>query len=156
MGDLKGATAVHFNFPLLSFSLYITFKSGLPLPVSLFLRNRGGLVNVWAGRHEQLLQSLGQVVSVVQEVQAVLHRGQAGVQVVQVVLHRGEAGVVLLAAVGRVLGHTAAQLRGRGRRGACGPPCPSVELPYVSASSPAKERGTAPAPLQPWPGGGAG
>ena len=142
MGDLKEAPAVHFNFPLLSFSLYITFKSGLPLPVSLFLRNRGGLVNVWAGRHEQLLQSLGQVVSVV--------------QVVQVVLHRGEAGVVLLAAVGRVLGHTAAQLRGRGRRGACGPPCPSVELPYVSASSPAKERGTAPAPLQPWPGGGAG
>ena len=45
MGDLKEAPAVHFNFPLLSFSLYITFKSGLPLPVSLFLRNRGGLVN---------------------------------------------------------------------------------------------------------------
>ena len=44
MGDLKEAPAVHFNFPLLSFSLYITFKSGLPLPVSLFLRNRGGLV----------------------------------------------------------------------------------------------------------------
>ena len=45
MGDYKKAPAVHFNFPLLSFSLYITFKSGLPLPVSLFLRNRGGLVN---------------------------------------------------------------------------------------------------------------
>ena len=45
MGDLEGAPAVHFNFPLLSFSLYITFKSGLPLPVSLFLWNRGGLVN---------------------------------------------------------------------------------------------------------------
>ena len=26
MGDLKGAPAVHFNFPLLSFSLYTTFK----------------------------------------------------------------------------------------------------------------------------------
>ena len=51
MGDLKEAPAVHFNFPLLSFSLYITFKSGLPLPVSLFLRNRGGLViglNDWS------------------------------------------------------------------------------------------------------------
>ena len=46
MGDLEEAPAVHFNFPLLSFSLYIAFKSGLPLPVSLFLRNRGGLVNV--------------------------------------------------------------------------------------------------------------
>ena len=46
MGDLKGAPAVHFNFPLLlNFSLYTTFKLGLPLPVSLFLRNRGGLVN---------------------------------------------------------------------------------------------------------------
>ena len=45
MGDLEGAPPEHFNFPLLSFSLYITFKSGLPLPVSLFLRNRGGLVN---------------------------------------------------------------------------------------------------------------
>ena len=45
MGDLEGAPSVHFNFPLLSFSLYITFKSGLPLPVSLFLWNRGGLVN---------------------------------------------------------------------------------------------------------------
>ena len=45
MGDLEEAPAVHFNFPLLSFSLYIAFKSGLPLPVSLFLRNRGGLVN---------------------------------------------------------------------------------------------------------------
>ena len=44
MGDLKEAPDVHFNFPLLSFSLYITFKSGLPLPVSLFLWNRGGLV----------------------------------------------------------------------------------------------------------------
>ena len=27
MGDLKGVPAVHFNFPLLSFSLYITFKT---------------------------------------------------------------------------------------------------------------------------------
>ena len=44
MGDLKEAPAVHFNFPLLSFSLHIAFKSGLPLPVSLFLWNRGGLV----------------------------------------------------------------------------------------------------------------
>ena len=29
MGDLKGAPAVHFNFPLQNFSLYITFKSGI-------------------------------------------------------------------------------------------------------------------------------
>ena len=27
MGDLKGAPAAHFNFPLQSFSLYKTFKS---------------------------------------------------------------------------------------------------------------------------------
>ena len=45
IGDFEEASAVHFNFPLLSFSLYIAFKSGLPLPVSLFLWNRGGLVN---------------------------------------------------------------------------------------------------------------
>ena len=44
MGDLEGAPAVHFNLPLLSFYLYTTFKLGLPLPVSPFLRNRGGLV----------------------------------------------------------------------------------------------------------------
>ena len=44
MGDLKGAPAVHINFPLLSFYLCITSKLGLPLPVSLFLRNKGGLV----------------------------------------------------------------------------------------------------------------
>ena len=29
MGDLKEAPAVHFNFPLQSFSLYITFESGI-------------------------------------------------------------------------------------------------------------------------------
>ena len=45
MGDLKGAPAVHCNFPLLSFSRYTTLKLGLPLHVSLFLWNRGGLVN---------------------------------------------------------------------------------------------------------------
>ena len=47
--DLEEAPAVHFNFPLLSFFLYIAFKSGFLLPVSLFLRNRGGLVivGVW-------------------------------------------------------------------------------------------------------------
>ena len=38
MGDLKGAPAVHFNFPLLSFSLYTTFKTGIaatsePIPL---------------------------------------------------------------------------------------------------------------------------
>ena len=38
MGDLKGAPAVHFNFPLQSFSLYITFKkriaaAGEPIPL---------------------------------------------------------------------------------------------------------------------------
>ena len=47
MGDLIGAPAVHLNFPLLSFSLYTLqlSKSGLPLPVSLCLWSRGGLVN---------------------------------------------------------------------------------------------------------------
>ena len=29
MGNSKGAPAVHFSFPLQSFSLYITFKSGI-------------------------------------------------------------------------------------------------------------------------------
>ena len=29
MGDLKKALAVHFNFPLRCFSLYITVKSGI-------------------------------------------------------------------------------------------------------------------------------
>ena len=29
MGDLKGDPAVQFNFPLQSFSLYITFQSGI-------------------------------------------------------------------------------------------------------------------------------
>ena len=38
MGDLKGAPAVHFNFLLQSFSLYITFKCGIaasgePIPL---------------------------------------------------------------------------------------------------------------------------
>ena len=63
MGDLKEAPAVHFNFPLLSFSLYITFKSGLPLPVSLFLRNRGGLVNDGQGSpvvtQQQMIKIVG-------------------------------------------------------------------------------------------------
>ena len=45
MGDLKGAPAVHFNFPLQSFSSEQLSKVGLPLPVSLFRQNRGGLVN---------------------------------------------------------------------------------------------------------------
>ena len=36
--SLKGAPAVHFNFPLLSFSLYTTFKTGIaaacePIPL---------------------------------------------------------------------------------------------------------------------------
>ena len=29
MEDLKGTLAVHFNFPLQSFYLYLTFKSGI-------------------------------------------------------------------------------------------------------------------------------
>ena len=29
MGDFRGAPAVHLNFPLQSFSLYLTFKSGI-------------------------------------------------------------------------------------------------------------------------------
>ena len=45
MGDSKGAPGAHFNFPLQSFLLYLLSKVGLPLPVSLFLQNRGGLVN---------------------------------------------------------------------------------------------------------------
>ena len=45
MGDLKGALAVHFNLPLHSFPSKSLSKVGLPLPVSLFFRNRGGLVN---------------------------------------------------------------------------------------------------------------
>ena len=45
MVDLKGDLAVHFNFTKLSFYLYITSKLGLPLPVNLFLWNRGGSVN---------------------------------------------------------------------------------------------------------------
>ena len=44
MGDLEGPPAVHFNLPLLTFYLYTTFKLGVPLPVSLFHRDRGGLV----------------------------------------------------------------------------------------------------------------
>ena len=48
MGDLKGALAVHFDFPLdRGFSSTLLSKVGLPLPVSLFLRNRRGLVNGW-------------------------------------------------------------------------------------------------------------
>ena len=46
LGSLKGAPAVHCNFPLLSFSLYTTFKTGIaaackPIPHW----NRGALVN---------------------------------------------------------------------------------------------------------------
>ena len=38
MGDFKGTPAVHLNFPLPSFSLYITLKSGIaaagePIPL---------------------------------------------------------------------------------------------------------------------------
>ena len=38
MGYFKGALAVRFNFPLQSFSLYLTFKSGIatsgePIPL---------------------------------------------------------------------------------------------------------------------------
>ena len=38
MGDLKGGPAVHFNLTLLSFYLYITFKTGIaaasePIPL---------------------------------------------------------------------------------------------------------------------------
>ena len=43
MGDLKEVPAVHFNFPLLSFYLYTTFKTGIAAssePIGL-----GGLVN---------------------------------------------------------------------------------------------------------------
>ena len=47
MGDLKGAPVVHLNFPLQSFSMYITFKLGLLLLVSLFLWSWGGLVNAY-------------------------------------------------------------------------------------------------------------
>ena len=46
MGDLKGAPAVHFNFPLKSFSLYITFQSGIASASEPIPGNRGGFVNV--------------------------------------------------------------------------------------------------------------
>ena len=46
MEDLKVAPAVHFNFPLQSFFSTLLLKVGLLLPASLFLWNRGGLVNV--------------------------------------------------------------------------------------------------------------
>ena len=61
MGDLEGAPAVHFNFPLLRFSLNTTFKSRLPLHVSLFLWNRGGLVNILQGffRQKESVQPVG-------------------------------------------------------------------------------------------------
>ena len=45
MGNLKGAPAVYFNFPLQSFSLYITFKSWIDASGEPILWNRGGLVN---------------------------------------------------------------------------------------------------------------
>ena len=41
MEYLKGALAVPYNCPLQTFYLYITLKMGMPLPVSLFIRNRG-------------------------------------------------------------------------------------------------------------------
>ena len=44
MGDLEGPPAVYFNLPLLSFTSTQLSKVRLPLPVSLFLQNRGCLV----------------------------------------------------------------------------------------------------------------
>ena len=44
MGDLKGALAAHFNFHLPIHRAF-PLTLGLLLPMSLFLRNRGGLVN---------------------------------------------------------------------------------------------------------------
>ena len=41
MGDLKAALAVHFNFPLQSISLYITFKYGIALAGEHFLLEVG-------------------------------------------------------------------------------------------------------------------
>ena len=46
MDELKEAPAVHLNFPLLVFSLYRTFKSGIAAAGEPIPWNRGGLVNV--------------------------------------------------------------------------------------------------------------
>ena len=43
MGDLEGAPAVHVNFPLLSFYLCSTFKTGTAAAGELFL----GIGEVW-------------------------------------------------------------------------------------------------------------
>ena len=61
MRDLKGTLAVQFNFCLQSFSLYILLVVGLLLPVSLFLQNRGGLVNAAHGLHESGHEDCGWV-----------------------------------------------------------------------------------------------
>ena len=45
MGDLKGAPAVHLNFPLQSLSLNTTFKSGIAAADEPILLNRGDLMN---------------------------------------------------------------------------------------------------------------
>ena len=45
MVDLKGAPAVHFNIPLHSFSLYISFKSGIAAASEPIPLEWGGLVN---------------------------------------------------------------------------------------------------------------
>jgi hypothetical protein len=37
MEDLEGASAVHFNLPLLSFYLYTTFKTGIAAAGELIL-----------------------------------------------------------------------------------------------------------------------
>ena len=45
MGDLKLAPAVHFNFPLLSFSLQTTFKTGIAAASQPIPLEWGSLVN---------------------------------------------------------------------------------------------------------------
>ena len=44
MEDVKGAPAVHFNFPWQSFSLYITFKSWIAAASEVFLMHRVSLL----------------------------------------------------------------------------------------------------------------
>ena len=44
-GSLTGAPAVHFNFTLMSFYLYTTFKTGIAAAWILFMWDRGGFVN---------------------------------------------------------------------------------------------------------------
>ena len=55
MGDLKGAPAVHFNLPLLSFYLYTTFKTGIAIHQTSPIPSEWGMFGEW---HEDLAGQL--------------------------------------------------------------------------------------------------